>query len=159
MPPPPPQQQPAWTPDPGTYYAQAKAAEQRARVHQHLQPLGIMWCIYGAYRILTILIGLTFLHTMAADGMFGNMPDPVAHLIHAAIPALGLMAVLMGSLAILTGYALLTRQNWGRILAIVLAILALIKIPFGTGLGIYTLWVLAPQASGVEWDQLTRVQA
>ena len=69
------------------------------------------------------------------------------------------MAVLMGSLAILTGYALLTRQNWGRILAIVLAILALIKIPFGTGLGIYTLWVLAPQASGAEWDQMTRVQA
>lgn len=39
-------------------------------------------------------------------------------------------------------------------LAIMLGILTLIKIPFGTALGIYTLWVLAPQASGVEWDKM-----
>lgn len=153
------QQQAAWTPDPGTYYAQAKVAEQRLRVRQNLQPLGIMWCIFGAYRILSMLIGMVFLHSLAAGGMFGQLPDPVAHMIHAAVPVLGVMVVGMGALDIVAGYALLTQRNWGRILAIVLAILALIKIPFGTALGIYTLWVLAPQASGVEWDEMTRLQA
>ena len=151
--------QPGWMPDAATYYAHAKAAEQRMRVRQNLQPLGIMWCIYGAYRIVSVLIGFVFLHRMAADGMFGQIPEPVQHLIHAALPMFGLMVIAIGSVAILAGYALLTQKNWGRILAIVLAVLALIKIPFGTALGIYTLWVLAPQASGMEWDEMTRVQA
>lgn len=155
MPPP----QPGLMPDAGTYYAQAKAAEQRSRVHQNLQPLGIMWCVYGVYRIVSMVIALAFMHSMAAGGMFGELPDPVVHVIHAAMPALGLLVVMMGSLAILTGYALLTQKNWGRILAIIVAILALIKLPFGTALGIYTLWVLAPQASGAEWDAMTRQQA
>jgi hypothetical protein len=43
-------------------------------------------------------------------------------------------------------------RYWSR--AIVAAILALIKIPFGTGLGIYTLWALAPAASGAEYDAI-----
>ena len=154
-----PPPQPGWVPNTGSYYAQAKANEQRMRVRQNLQPLGVMWCLYGAYRIITVLVGLVFLHTMAAEGMFGQMPQPIVHLIHAALPMFGLMVIAIGSAAIVAGYGLLTQKNWGRILAIILACLALIKIPFGTALGIYTLWVLAPQASGAEWDAMTRVQA
>jgi hypothetical protein len=30
----------------------------------------------------------------------------------------------------------------------------LLKIPFGTALGIYTLWVLAPVQSGQEYDMV-----
>jgi hypothetical protein len=42
------------------------------------------------------------------------------------------------------------------VLAIVFGIIALLKIPFGTALGIYTLWVLAPSAGGLEWQELSR---
>jgi len=66
--------------------------------------------------------------------------------------------VVMSAAAILAGYGLLTRRSWGRAFALVLGILALLKIPFGTALGIYTLWVLAPQASGDEWDGLSVAQ-
>jgi ABC-type spermidine/putrescine transport system permease subunit II len=59
---------------------------------------------------------------------------------------------------LLTGYALLTRQPWGRVLAIVFAILALIHLPLGTALGIYTLWVLAPGASADEYAVLAHAQ-
>ena len=40
------------------------------------------------------------------------------------------------------------------VLAIIAAILALLKFPIGTALGIYTLWVLAPGASGLEYDAI-----
>jgi hypothetical protein len=46
------------------------------------------------------------------------------------------------------------RKSWGRVLAIVVAILSLIKIPFGTALGIYTLWVLLPSASAIEYEAI-----
>jgi len=38
----------------------------------------------------------------------------------------------------------------------VFGVLALLKIPFGTALGIYTRWVLAPRASWAEWESLSR---
>jgi hypothetical protein len=40
------------------------------------------------------------------------------------------------------------------VLAIVVAILTLLKFPFGTALGIYTLWVLAPSMSGAEYEAI-----
>jgi hypothetical protein len=148
--------QPAWAGGLNAPYAPGMAFAPSLRVRQNLQPLGIMWCIFGAYRLVTMLIAVSFLHTMVSGGMFGGMPNFVSHAMRAMVPMILLMTVVMASAAILTGYALLTRQPWGRVLAIVVGILALVKIPFGTALGIYTLWVLAPQASGAEWDEMTR---
>jgi hypothetical protein len=57
------------------------------------------------------------------------------------------LSVFMIPFAIATfvaGYGLLDRQPWARPLAIVLSILKLFNVPFGTALGIYTLWVLLP---------------
>jgi len=36
----------------------------------------------------------------------------------------------------------------------VVAILSFIRIPFGTALGIYTLWVLASGVSGMEYEEI-----
>ncbi len=126
-----------------------------SRVRQNLMPLGIMWCLFGAYRILAVVIAGVMMHTFINDGMFGGMPPFVRDMIHAMLPVVLLMTIVLGGAAILTGYALLTRRPWARVLGIVMSILSLIKIPFGTALGIYTLWVLAPQASGNEWEQMT----
>jgi hypothetical protein len=57
-------------------------------------------------------------------------------------------------LSLVTGISLLMRKSWGRVLAIIVAILSLIKIPFGTALGIYTLWVLLPSSSAIEYDAI-----
>jgi hypothetical protein len=64
------------------------------------------------------------------------------------------VTLVFATLSFLVGFSLMTRKPWGRTLAIVVAILQLIKIPFGTALGIYTLWVLAPATSGAEYDAI-----
>ena len=46
--------------------------------------------------------------------------------------------------------------SWARILAIILAFLSLIHVPFGTALGIYTLWVLLPASSEQEYQRIAR---
>jgi len=65
---------------------------------------------------------------------------------------LGLFGI--GHLALAWG--LFERQPWARIFGLVLGILALLRIPFGTALGVYTLWVLAPESSSQEYEQLTQ---
>jgi hypothetical protein len=68
--------------------------------------------------------------------------------------AIGVLLMLIGLPGLAAGYGLLTRKSWGRVLAIVIAILNLPNVPFGTLIGIYALWVLLPrksQDSGAAW--------
>jgi hypothetical protein len=70
------------------------------------------------------------------------------------------LSVIGGSLfivaacGILLGWGLLRLQPWARMAAIVVGIVALLHPPFGTALGIYTLWVLLTDQGGVEYDRL-----
>jgi hypothetical protein len=150
-------QQQAWAPQPGTpaYGMAMMAAEKRLRVRQNVQPLGITWIIYGIYRMVGGLVGAFVVHHLAYGGIFNDAPPFLPHLMASLVPVIATISVVMGLAGVLVGYGLLARQQWGRVLAIIFGILALIKIPFGTALGIYTLWVLAPSASGMEWQVLS----
>jgi hypothetical protein len=128
------------------------------RVQRHVQTLGTLWCIYGVYRVVAGLIGVfvfrTFvMHRGPWGGPWGNygMHGPAWM---GLLPVIVTMTVLMAALAVFEGISLLRRKPWGRVLGIVLAIFALFKFPVGTALGIYTLWVLAPGVSGMEYDAI-----
>jgi zinc transporter ZupT len=43
---------------------------------------------------------------------------------------------------LLAGYGLLERRPWSRMLSLVAAVLAMLSIPMGTALGIYTFWFM-----------------
>jgi hypothetical protein len=151
------QQQQAWMPLVGTpaYGVTMVEAEKRQRVRQNAQPLGITWIIYGCYRVITGLVGAFVVHNLAYGGIFNNAPPFLPHLLRSLVPVIATISVVMGLAGVLVGYGLLARQGWGRVLALVFGVIALIKIPFGTALGIYTLWVLAPGAAGTEWRALS----
>ncbi len=154
----PKQQQQAWMPLGGApaYGMTLMDAEKRRRVRQNAQPLGITWIIYGVYRMITGLVGAFVVHHLAYGGVFSDAPEFLPHLMGSLVPVIATLSVVMGLAAVLVGYGLLSRQAWARVLAIIFGILALIKIPFGTALGIYTLWVLTPSASGMEWQEMSR---
>jgi hypothetical protein len=48
---------------------------------------------------------------------------------------------------------LLQREPWARIVCLIMGFLALLNIPFGTALGVYTLWVLLPAEADEEYSQ------
>jgi hypothetical protein len=131
------------------------------RVQQHVQTLGILWCVYGAYRAATGIFAALFLLGITSHRFLGPW-GPGAHFMfmrHAqwmsGVASLVAVYILISAvLAFTVGFSLMARRPWGRTLAIVMAILSLIKIPFGTALGIYTLWVLVPAESGAEYDAI-----
>ncbi len=130
------------------------------RVRRHLQTLGILWCVFGVYRIASGLMGMLVLRVVTLRG-FGMGDWPFNSHSHGAfgppwmgslLPFIAGYTIVTAALALLVGYSLLTRQQWGRTLGIVVGILTLFKPILGTALGIYTLWVLAPSYSGAEYD-------
>jgi hypothetical protein len=134
------------------------------RVQKNLQLLGILWCIFGAYRAVAGFIGIFAVRIMSERqyNRYGwtwhaNFHHPFGPpWVGALIPFIAITAAIMAALAFLVGFGLLSRQSWGRVLGIVVAILSLLKFPIGTALGIYTLWVLAPMQSRVEYDAIAQ---
>jgi hypothetical protein len=110
----------------------------------HVKVLAILHIVFGA---LGVLIGLgIFAFFGGIAGLIHMDHDPDAAL---AIPMMGaiggfVMIVLLAVSipGIIAGIGLMKYQSWARILTIVLSILDLVSIPFGTALGIYGLWVL-----------------
>ncbi|MES2391340.1 MAG: zinc ribbon domain-containing protein [Acidobacteriota bacterium] len=138
-------------------YAQAPTPMAYSRVLRHVQSLGVMWMIYAIWHFVTKLTGLLFVHAFLGHGhAFSWGPWGSGDFAEAMIPvAIGSLLVSV-ALSGVTAYALMTRKPWGRICAIVAGILMLIHPILGTALGIYTLWVLAPAASGDDYSALTQ---
>ena len=111
-----------------------------ARFAGHLRTLGILWIVLSAFWLLPSVGLLTVGH--AFRFMAGN-GEPFARILVPPV-MFGLSAgfLILAAAGICIGWGLMQHEPWARIAAIVLGILALIHPPFGTLLGVYTLWVL-----------------
>jgi hypothetical protein len=110
----------------------------------HVKVLGAIQVALGAMGVMLALL-MIFVFGGAA-GIVGASGDPEAAI---AVPIIGLtgtalvILLLMTSLpGVIVGIGLLRLRPWSRIAGIVISIIALIMIPFGTVVGIYGLWVL-----------------
>jgi hypothetical protein len=124
---------------------------RRGRVQEHARLLGILWLSLGAMKIVGAL-GLLF-----AAKVVGHKFAPVAgppiprDLVHFILTAIAIFVLAKAVIEIVAGWGLLRRESWARTLSLVLAFFSLFNIPFGTTLGIYTLWVLLPSESEREY--------
>lgn len=133
------------------------------RVHRHLQPLWILWLLFAGWSVLQGLLALAILTGTTTrwgwgwpgHGVMMGWPFMNGHLPWLA-PVVVLVVGLRVVVSLVTAIALQQRWPWARVLAIVAAVLTILKPITGTLLAIYTLWVLAPGLSGQEWEQMTR---
>lgn len=107
---------------------------------RHIKIVAVLYIALGALGIIAALI---------VFGMLGGAPDfATARDDHQAA-----MIVLLGGVALLAivtvsvpsivaGIGLLKFRSWARVLSIVLSVIHLFNVPFGTALGIYGLWVM-----------------
>ncbi len=96
--------------------------------------LSILGLLLATFLLLVFLvIGLLL---AAADE-----PEALGVLAIIAI-AIGFFLFLLSAPGLVGGIGLLKRQNWARILVLILSVLQLFNVPFGTALGVYSLWAL-----------------
>jgi hypothetical protein len=72
----------------------------------------------------------------------GPPPEVVFGFLRPMMHLLAILVLVKAAAGLVAGVGLLQRAEWSRMLAIVLGCISLISMPFGTALGIYTLWVL-----------------
>jgi hypothetical protein len=69
---------------------------------------------------------------------------------------LGGSLLIVAAGGICVGWGLMERLPWARGVAVVLGVITLFHPPFGTALGIYTLWVLLANDAGPQYNRMAR---
>src|SRR6266436_9896822 len=134
-------------------------AARLRRVQRHIQLLATLWLVNGILRFAEVgsifIVGriLPFLVGWGVGKPFTNFPFDF---LPFGLYAIGCFLALFGVAHIVLAWGLFQREPWARTLGLVIGFLALLRPPFGTALGIYTIWVLLPQQAAEEYDQLSR---
>ncbi len=134
-------------------------ALRRSRVRDHIRLVGILWMAYSS---LHVVVGVCALVCRA-----GNLRPHDPHSKWSAARGYSVAAAADQFLRMadpgksrrrfLRGWGLLQREDWARTVALVVGFVALLIVPVGTALGIYTLWVLLPSQSDEEYKALSMV--
>jgi len=132
------------------------AAPRPGRVAAHIRLLGILWLALSAVEAVGGVVAI-----ILANSIFSDLgPRGIPLFLHPLMTGVGIFSLAKAVGGFVTGWGLLNRQPWARPLAIALGVISLFfHIPFGTALGIYTLWVLLPAHSEEEYEKFQRVGA
>jgi hypothetical protein len=97
--------------------------------------LGALFIIWGALTMLigasTLALGIAAAALVASAGRAGTGQFGA-----------GLTAVTFLTLAIMVGTLVRRRRHWSRHAAMMLGTVDLLLLPYGTALGVYSLWIL-----------------
>lgn len=94
-----------------------------------------------AYSIMGLIGATITFISIAGGGLLSGEAEAIA--ITATVGSIiASIMVLLSLPGLIAGIALLGMRPWARYVIIVLGFLNLLAIPFGTALGIYTIWVL-----------------
>ena len=108
------------------------------RMQKHVTLLG---ALFIAYHIIGLLVGLGMMTVLSAVGCATRDPQAMA-ILSAIGVGFGTFLIVLSVPGLIAGVGLLRRAGWARILALIVGAFDLIKIPFGTALGVYCFWVL-----------------
>jgi hypothetical protein len=129
------------------------------RVRRNIGVVAGFWLANGILRLMGVAWWMIFRRLIFDGGWpFGNWDPGFRSLLWGGMFSTGILLAVFGVIHLLLAWGLYERQPWARVLGIVVACLAMIRIPFGTALGIYTLWVLLPESSRREYDEMAGVQ-
>jgi hypothetical protein len=120
-------------------------------MEKHVTLVGVLNIVYRAVTILEagVLVALGFwfeplmwklmrFHTIRPH----EVPFEVLDLVPLILFVIAAVVVVFSILGIIGAIGVLKRKEWGRILLLVISFFNLARIPLGTLLGVYSIWVL-----------------
>ena len=132
---------------------------QLASYSGKVKTLGVLWLVYAGLSMILGIAAMSFAKAFFEGGFgpwfhghMGQMPPD--WVIPAAFHFAWIMLAMRAVLCVVAGWGLLEHTQWGKVMAIVVSILSLIKFPFGTALGIATLVILLGYRNSALYDNL-----
>lgn len=110
--------------------------------------------------VAALQIGLSIFNLLIAFLIFtvlkvvgGFVDDPNGSSILSLIAdILAIVFIIISFPGILAGIGLYKRKEWARILTIILSVIELFSFPFGTAIGIFSIWVMIQDETVVAFN-------
>ena len=106
---------------------------------KHIDIIAILWIVLGVLSFVGgmitfgILFGISFIPDMGIEA-------PI--ILRTVGIIIGIIAAVLSIPKIIAGIGLMRRQEWGRILTLIISFLAILNFPLGTALAIYSFVIL-----------------
>jgi hypothetical protein len=94
-----------------------------------------------AFAALGIFSAVIVFVILTGSAILSGDPDAMA-ILSIVGTAIASFLLILSLPELIGAIGLLKRKGWARILTLIVAALQLLNIPFGTALGVYTLWAL-----------------
>lgn len=110
----------------------------RPDMEKHLVLLAALHLASG---VVLLAVAVFVFVVVPGGGLVSRDPDAIAITTLVGISVATFLSLLaLPGLA--AGWGLLKRRRWSRVVALVVGAVNLMNVPFGTALGVYTIWVL-----------------
>ena len=136
------------------------AQPRPGRVQGHVRLLGLFWIAFSAFNTVGGIVLYIIANTVFSRMHEFGAPEGPAYFLRPLLSVIAILLVAKAALGFIAGWGLLQYERWARILALILGFISLFtNIPFGTALGIYTMWVLLSSDSEREYEGLAAAKA
>ena len=112
--------------------------ERRNIMKKHIELLGVLHIVYHSMGLIGAMVVLL---VIGGGGIISRNELAIAVTLAVAL-VISSIILIFSIPGIIGGVGLLRMRPWARILTLIMGFLALLEIPFGTALGIYTIWAL-----------------
>lgn len=120
-------------------------------MEKHIKLVAILNIVYRSF----VIVGSIVLFVLAAvfgrimdflerkgDLRADEVPREILDVLPFVFVVIGIVIALVSVVGIIGSVGLLKRQEWGRIMVLVVSFFNLMHVPLGTALGVYSIWVL-----------------
>jgi hypothetical protein len=120
-------------------------------MEKHVQLVGIMNIVYrslvliGAIILFFLAAGFaTFIDMLVRWGSVrpDEVPVELLEIVPVILVVVGILMFVVSTIGIIAAVGVLKMKEWGRVLMLVVSFFNLLRIPLGTILGVYSIWVL-----------------
>ena len=103
--------------------------------------INVVAALQIGFSVFGIIIAILVYTVLSVVGDFTG--DPEANMVLTVVAnAVATFFVILSIPGIIGGIGLFKRQEWARILVLILSVLDLFNFPIGTAVGVYSIWAL-----------------
>ncbi len=130
------------------------------RVQEHVRLLALLWLALSAFNLIGGVALYVVANTVLLHRQVGGVESGPPAFLTPLLSTVAILLLAKSACGFAAGWGLLNHERWARVVTLVMAFISLFtNIPFGTALGIYTMWVLLPAESEREYDMLAEARA